>query len=79
MKRLLGAGANINAADRNGETPLHWAASRNYPEVAKVLLANGAQLNVRSNAGETALCWARAGEDEGHREIEALLRQHGAE
>jgi hypothetical protein len=31
---------------------------------------------VRANDGETALAIAR---DEGHREMEALLRQHGAE
>jgi hypothetical protein len=30
---------DINAADLIGYTPLHWAAARNKPEVAKVLLA----------------------------------------
>ena len=69
----LGAGADINAADYYGRTPLHWAAEHNKPEVAKVLLANGAQVNVRTKNGQTALAFAR-----GKPEMEALLRQHGA-
>ena len=70
------AGANINAATKYGSTPLHFTAQFNKPEVAKVLLANGAQVDVRDNiAGETALADARR---KGHREMEALLRQHGA-
>jgi ankyrin repeat protein len=59
-----------------GSTPLHTAASCNKPEVAKVLLANGAQVNAGNNAGRTALANART---RGHREMEALLLQHGAE
>ena len=74
---LLGAGADINAADRIlGWTPLHYTAWHNKPEVAKVLLANGAQVNVRCKYGHTALARAR---DNDSREMEALLRQHGAE
>jgi ankyrin repeat protein len=72
---LLGAGADINAADVRGRTPLHRAALENTPEVAKVLLANGAQVNVRDREyGDTALANAR-----GKPEMEALLLQHGAE
>ena len=73
---VLGAGANINAASVLGYTPLLEAAYCNNPEVAKVLLANGAQVNVGDNGGDTALAKARR---YGYREIEALLRQHGAE
>jgi len=72
---LLGAGADINAADAFGMTPLHYAASQNV-KVAKVLLANGAQVNVRNEDGDTALAYAMR---RGHPEMEALLRQHGAE
>jgi ankyrin repeat protein len=71
---LLGAGANINAANRQGWTTLHYTAYHNYPEVAKVLLANGAQVKVRDTSGGTALYYAR-----GKPEMEAVFRQHGAE
>ena len=52
------------------------AANYNKPEVAKVLLANGAHVTAGNNAGRTALANART---RGHREMEALLLQHGAE
>ncbi len=55
---LLGAGADIHAANVAGMTPLHRAAYFNKLEVAKVLLANGAKVNVRTNNGDTALQWA---------------------
>jgi ankyrin repeat protein len=71
---LLGAGADINAKDASKWTPLHFAADWNKPEVGKVLLAHGAQVNARDRRGFTALNYAR-----GKREVEALLRQHGAE
>ena len=68
---LLGAGADINAEDDGGATPLHHC---NSPPFAKVLLANGAAVNWGDRNNETVLCWAR-----GHREMEELLLQHGAE
>ena len=49
------------------------AAANKKPEVAKVLLAHVAQFNARTNFRETALHYARGSE------VEALLRQHGAE
>jgi len=55
---LLANGAQVNVRDDHGCTPLHWAASFNKTEVAKVLLANGAQVNVRANDGDTALALA---------------------
>ena len=32
---------------RSGLTALHWAASENHVEMAKVLLQNGADVNVK--------------------------------
>jgi len=71
---LLGAGADVNAKDEWEYTPLLLAAFWNKPEIAKVLLAHGAQVNARTNDGRTALAIARC-----KHEMEALLRQHGAE
>jgi len=80
------AGADVNHKGSGGYTPLHYTARDNKPEVAKVLLANGAQVNVGDNGGRTALRVAREFDSfgrwsplVGNPEMEALLRQHGAE
>ena len=46
---LLANGAEVNAKNDNGWTPLHGAATKNASEAAAVLLANGAEVNVTSN------------------------------
>ena len=78
----LQAGADVNHKDEHGWTPLHLTARSgdgvhcwSKSEVAKVLLATGAQVNARTNDGRTALAVARQW---CKREMEALLRQHGA-
>ncbi|MDR6990166.1 ankyrin repeat domain-containing protein [Luteimonas sp. 3794] len=53
MARLLIArGANINASNDNGTTPLHLAA---YAEMVEILAANGANLEARDSRGSTPL------------------------
>jgi peptidoglycan/LPS O-acetylase OafA/YrhL len=54
-KRLLDAGANVKATNRDGSTPLHSAAFLGRAKVVAVLLEHGADPNVRSLAGQTAL------------------------
>ena len=48
---LLGAGADVNARDAAGQTPLMYAGAETVP----LLLAAGAQVNTQDGAGETAL------------------------
>ena len=56
---LLAAGVNLEARDKDGNTPLHWAALYNEnPAVVQVLLAAGAELEVRDKDGNTPLCFA---------------------
>jgi hypothetical protein len=57
---LLDAGANPNAADSDGTTPLMMAAGYGYTDIVKILLARGANPRMASN-GITALDLARSG------------------
>ena len=43
LARLVEAGANVNIADRSGETPLSLARSRGYREMVSILSKAGAR------------------------------------
>jgi len=56
MRQRLKAGADLKAPDKDGWTPLHWAAANSKsPEVVQTLLDAVADLNARINSGETPL------------------------
>ena len=65
---LLEQGANVAAADKNGDTALHYAARNGDRNGAKtlcdMLLEFGAVANVVNNAGQTALDIATENENE---------------
>ena len=57
-KLLLESGANVNACDNDGTTPLTGAALKGHVEVAKLLIEAGADVNSKNNNGQTALMYA---------------------
>ena len=58
VRELLDRGANVNARDGVGRTPLHWAVFYGYVDVARLLLDRGADVNARDEHGWTPLHWA---------------------
>lgn len=52
---LVEAGANVDARDQHGRTPLYDAAEESLHEAVLALLKHGADVNVRVNGEETAL------------------------
>jgi ankyrin repeat protein len=63
--------ADVNAADKQGLTPLHYALLADNQDVAMALLNHGANPNVKDNkAGHTPLILAAA---KGYKQVTGLL------
>ena len=75
---LIAAGADVDAKDENGYTPLFNAAYWGRKEIVELLIANGADVNAKIEAGEfkgkTPLDRVIIAN---HSETAALLRKHG--
>jgi ankyrin repeat protein len=74
VKALIRAGADVNARDESGATPLMHAALVAGPQVVRRLLDAGAAVNTANQFGATALMWAVS-----QPENVRLLLQHGAD
>ena len=74
---LLDAGADPNAVDDLGRTPLHRGATNRNPVVISHLLAAGAHANALDNDGYTPLHYAAA--QSGNRRVVARLLAAGAD
>jgi ankyrin repeat protein len=72
---LIGAGADVNAADAGGWRPLHLAAANNNLDAMKALIAQGADVLSVNGEGKTPLSIAL---EKNQREAAALLKRHGA-
>jgi len=70
VELLIAAGADVNARDDGGDTPLLNAAAFGQKEIVELLIGKGAEVNAKNANGETPLDWAKG-------EIADLLRKHG--
>jgi ankyrin repeat protein len=74
--RLLRAGADLNAANERGLTPLMRAAGWGQLAVLRLLISRGADMNAKSRDGHTALT---ASASWGHLEVTRCLLNNGAD
>lgn len=73
---LLDRGADPDAANTKGETPLMLAAGAGNEDVVRLLLKKNAQIGRKSGAGETVMSFAARS---GNPAITALLKAKGAQ
>jgi len=71
--RLLAAGADPNASDIDGHTPLMLASKAGLTPLARRLLDQGARTDLRDASGRTAVVYAT---QNGHRGLAMVLRRH---
>lgn len=72
-------GDEVNFADEDGFTLLHFAAQQQYADVAAVLIDAGADLNARNRFGNTALWGALFNVRSGDGEVVRVLLDAGAD
>ena len=73
---LIRAGADVNATQGDGTTPLHWAVYRVDPELTRALLSRGAKADAVNKYGSSPLAEAVK---LGNAELTKLLLDAGAD
>ena len=76
VRKLIGYGADVNAANRNGGTALMYAAAAGRMAALAMLLDHGARVDARSRTGWTALTLAAV---KGHPDVVQRLLRAGAD
>ncbi|MCA7010841.1 ankyrin repeat domain-containing protein [Wolbachia endosymbiont of Tribolium confusum] len=73
---LKAKGINVNAADQDGKTPLHFAAENSHVDIVKLLIEKGADVNAAGQDGRTPLHFAA---ENSHVDVVKLLIEKGAD
>ena len=60
---LIEMNANVHAANKSGETPIHISASRGYEQLTSILLEKGADVDVQDGEGRSPLVLAAISDD----------------
>jgi ankyrin repeat protein len=76
VRNHLLLGADVNEKNKQGWTPLHFAAVRGQTACAEILIAKGAELNPRTGTEKTPLHFAG---ERGFLELAQLLVESGAD
>jgi ankyrin repeat protein len=76
IELLLAAGAEIDAVNNTGFSPLHHAAEAGSPDAARALIGRGADPGLTNLAGRAPIQTARAN---GHNELVEILREASSE
>ena len=76
VKQHLDAGADVNAKNKVGQTPLHLAVANDHKEIIELLIAKDADLNAKDVWEGTPLYEAAS---KAHKEIAELLIANGAD
>jgi ankyrin repeat protein len=74
---LLDSGADIDAREEDGETPLHYATWRSRLETGRLLIERGADIEIRNNWGRTPLLIVAR--ETGNVDMAGMLIEAGAE
>ena len=74
VKQHLAAGADVNAKDELGGTPLHHTVVAGHKKIVELLIAEGADVNAKNKRGKTPLDWA-----EDYPETADIIRKHGGQ